>query len=150
VQLLASETKRKFTNPKSVGPPQFQLEEVDEHRSDDGLESLREEIEDSVSEDTRQTEGALQLIPVASNDNQHPHSQRPQKATKMDTPTPLDPVTAREAVAVLTKAKLETMKLAREQAEAVEEMCRRAGTELPPYCFDDLIGKGAYGRVYKG
>lgn len=53
-------------------------------------------------------------------------------------------------MAAITKHKAEAIKLAREQAAAVQEMCRRAKTEVPPYEFEELIGKGAYGRVYKG
>ena len=59
----------------------------------------------------------------------------------------LDPTSA---VAAITKHKAEAIKLAREQGTAVQEMCRRAKTENPPYEFEELIGKGAYGRVYKG
>ncbi|KAJ5960923.1 uncharacterized protein N7479_008073 [Penicillium vulpinum] len=59
----------------------------------------------------------------------------------------LDPSSA---MAAITKHKAEAIKLAREQAVAVQEMCRRAKTEVPPYEFEELIGKGAYGRVYKG
>ncbi|EQL37178.1 STE/STE20/YSK protein kinase [Blastomyces dermatitidis ATCC 26199] len=59
----------------------------------------------------------------------------------------LDPSSAMVA---LTKQKAEAMRLAREQGAAVKEMCRRAKTEMPPYQFEELIGKGAYGRVYKG
>ncbi|PWY71747.1 kinase-like protein [Aspergillus heteromorphus CBS 117.55] len=59
----------------------------------------------------------------------------------------LDPTSA---VAAITKHKAEAMKLAREQSVAVQEMCRRAKTECPPYEFEELIGKGSYGRVYKG
>ncbi|XHG03697.1 hypothetical protein AWENTII_006992 [Aspergillus wentii] len=59
----------------------------------------------------------------------------------------LDPTSA---VAAITKHKAEAMKLAREQAAAVQEMCRRAKTDAPSYEFEELIGKGAYGRVYKG
>lgn len=59
----------------------------------------------------------------------------------------LDPTSA---VAAITKHKAEAIKLAREQAAAVQEMCRRAKTEMPPYEFEELIGKGSYGRVYKG
>ncbi|KAL3461583.1 hypothetical protein BJX64DRAFT_154644 [Aspergillus heterothallicus] len=59
----------------------------------------------------------------------------------------LDPTSA---VAAITKHKAEAIKLAREQGTAVREMCRRAKTETPPYEFEELIGKGAYGRVYKG
>lgn len=54
------------------------------------------------------------------------------------------------AMVAITKQKAEAMKLAREQAAAVQEMCRRAKTDVPPYEFEELIGKGAYGRVYKG
>ncbi|KAL4777349.1 hypothetical protein BDW60DRAFT_221235 [Aspergillus nidulans var. acristatus] len=59
----------------------------------------------------------------------------------------LDPTSA---VAAITKHKAEAIRLAREQGAAVREMCRRAKTETPPYEFEELIGKGAYGRVYKG
>ncbi|GLA64416.1 hypothetical protein AtubIFM54640_006134 [Aspergillus tubingensis] len=54
------------------------------------------------------------------------------------------------AVAALSKHKAEAIKLAREQGVAVREMCRRAKTNTPPYEFEELIGKGSYGRVYKG
>ncbi|RAK96377.1 putative serine/threonine protein kinase [Aspergillus ibericus CBS 121593] len=54
------------------------------------------------------------------------------------------------ALAAITKHKAEAIKLAREQGAAVQEMCRRAKTETPPYEFEELIGKGSYGRVYKG
>ncbi|OAX78506.1 STE/STE20/YSK protein kinase, partial [Emergomyces africanus] len=59
----------------------------------------------------------------------------------------LDPSSAMVA---LTKQKAEAVRLAREQGAAVKEMCRRAKTDMPPYQFEELIGKGAYGRVYKG
>ncbi|THC92107.1 hypothetical protein EYZ11_008433 [Aspergillus tanneri] len=59
----------------------------------------------------------------------------------------LDPTSA---ITAITKHKAEAIKLAREQATAVQEMCRRARTEAPPYEFEELIGKGSYGRVYKG
>jgi serine/threonine protein kinase len=67
----------------------------------------------------------------------------------------MDPRTSRfldpsSAMAAITKHKAEAIKLAREQGVAVQEMCRRAKSEAPPYEFEELIGKGAYGRVYKG
>lgn len=54
------------------------------------------------------------------------------------------------AVAAVTKHKADAIRLAREQGTAVREMCRRAKSDTPPYEFEELIGKGAYGRVYKG
>ncbi|KAL4875096.1 hypothetical protein BJY04DRAFT_224402 [Aspergillus karnatakaensis] len=59
----------------------------------------------------------------------------------------LDPSSA---LAAISRHKAEAIRLAREQGAAVREMCRRAKTEPPPYEFEELIGKGAYGRVYKG
>lgn len=59
----------------------------------------------------------------------------------------LDPSSA---VAAITKHKAEAMKLAREQGVAIKAMCRRAKLEPPSYEFEELIGKGTYGRVYKG
>lgn len=53
-------------------------------------------------------------------------------------------------MAAITRHKAEAIKLAREQQTAVKEMCRRAKSDVPPYEFEELIGKGAYGRVYKG
>ncbi|KAI1999783.1 hypothetical protein LOZ33_006180 [Ophidiomyces ophidiicola] len=66
---------------------------------------------------------------------------------KMDHSRFLDPSSAMMA---LTKQKSEAMRLAREQSAAVVEMCRRAKTDVPQYSFEELIGKGSYGRVYKG
>jgi serine/threonine protein kinase len=59
----------------------------------------------------------------------------------------LDPSSA---MASITKQKADAIRLAKEQAAAVHEMCRRAKSEVPQYEFEELIGKGAYGRVYKG
>lgn len=66
----------------------------------------------------------------------------------------LDPSSALLATSsplmAITRQKSEAMRLAQEQGAAVMEMCRRAQTSAPPYIFEELIGKGAYGRVYKG
>ncbi|OCK77137.1 kinase-like protein [Lepidopterella palustris CBS 459.81] len=45
--------------------------------------------------------------------------------------------------------KFKQMQQAKEMQEIVEERARRSGEELPPYDFLELIGKGAYGRVFK-
>ena len=39
---------------------------------------------------------------------------------------------------------------AKEMAEFVAERAKRGDEEAPPYEFCELIGKGAYGRVFKG
>ena len=38
---------------------------------------------------------------------------------------------------------------AKQQAEAIHEKLRRLGHEIPKFEFLELIGKGAYGRVFK-
>lgn len=35
------------------------------------------------------------------------------------------------------------------QAQVIEE-CKRKGKDPPPYVLEELIGKGSFGRVYKG
>jgi protein-serine/threonine kinase len=47
-----------------------------------------------------------------------------------------------------TKAR--AMQQAKEMELLVAERAKRSGEEPPPYDFFELIGKGAYGRVYKG
>jgi protein-serine/threonine kinase len=42
------------------------------------------------------------------------------------------------------------MQQAKEMELLVAERAKRSGEEPPPYDFFELIGKGAYGRVYKG
>lgn len=74
--------------------------------------------------------------------NNHLANMDPSRASRF-----LDPSSA---VATITRQKAEAIRLAKEQAAAVKEMCRRAKTDVPPYEFEELIGKGAYGRVYKG
>ena len=39
---------------------------------------------------------------------------------------------------------------AKEMQNIVAERAKRSGDEAPPYDFYELIGKGAYGRVFKG
>lgn len=44
----------------------------------------------------------------------------------------------------------EAVRLAEEQQRAVTEKCKRSRQPEPDYTFDELIGKGSFGRVYKG
>ncbi|KAF2682803.1 cell division control protein 15 [Lentithecium fluviatile CBS 122367] len=50
--------------------------------------------------------------------------------------------------AVGTKAR--ALQQAKEMEELVAERAKRTGDEPPPYDFFELIGKGSYGRVFKG
>lgn len=59
----------------------------------------------------------------------------------------LDPVTAQDSV--MTTQKLAAIKIAKEQQQAIHEKLRRNGHDIPKYEFQELIGKGAYGRVFK-
>lgn len=44
----------------------------------------------------------------------------------------------------------EAVRLAEVQQRAVIEKCKRSKESEPDYIFDELIGKGSFGRVYKG
>lgn len=59
----------------------------------------------------------------------------------------LDPASARDSV--MTSQKLAAVKIAKEQEKAIHEKLRRNGHDIPKYEFQELIGKGAYGRVFK-
>ncbi|KAL8733274.1 MAG: hypothetical protein Q9181_003650 [Wetmoreana brouardii] len=59
----------------------------------------------------------------------------------------LAPVAA--AAAVITKQKERTMQIAKEQQQALAARLKRDNLEMPPFEFLELIGKGAFGRVFK-
>lgn len=46
--------------------------------------------------------------------------------------------------------KIRAIEQAKEMEILVAERAKRSGDEPPPYDFFELIGKGAYGRVFKG
>ncbi|KAL9617956.1 MAG: hypothetical protein Q9160_007261, partial [Pyrenula sp. 1 TL-2023] len=58
----------------------------------------------------------------------------------------LDPATA----ATMTEHRREAVRLAKRQEEIVRKRAESSGTNVPEYEFDELIGKGSYGRVYLG
>ena len=49
----------------------------------------------------------------------------------------------------MTRQKAETMRIAQEQQAAITEKLKRNNLTFPKYEFLELIGKGAYGRVFK-
>jgi len=63
-------------------------------------------------------------------------------------PSFLDPSSAMDS-SRKTKQKAEAVKIAKQQETAVHEKLKRSGLEIPKYEFLELIGKGAYGRVFK-
>ncbi|KIX01436.1 uncharacterized protein Z518_09162 [Rhinocladiella mackenziei CBS 650.93] len=50
----------------------------------------------------------------------------------------------------MTAHRREAVRLAEVQQRAVLERCKRSKQPEPDYAFDELIGKGSFGRVYKG
>lgn len=55
-----------------------------------------------------------------------------------------------ESALAMTNHRREAVRLAKDQEASVIEKCKRSGQEMPAYSFNELIGKGSYGRVYKG
>lgn len=56
---------------------------------------------------------------------------------------------AAAASAVVTKQKERTMQIAKEQQQALAARLKKNNLEMPPFEFLELIGKGAFGRVFK-
>ncbi|KAI4229970.1 MAG: hypothetical protein L6R36_000479 [Xanthoria steineri] len=56
---------------------------------------------------------------------------------------------AAPAAASITKAKERTMRIAHEQQQALAARLKKNNLEMPPFEFLELIGKGAFGRVFK-
>ncbi|KAL8811882.1 MAG: hypothetical protein Q9223_007433, partial [Gallowayella weberi] len=56
---------------------------------------------------------------------------------------------AAPAAASITKAKERTMRIAKEQQQALTARLKKNNLEMPPFEFLELIGKGAFGRVFK-
>jgi hypothetical protein len=54
-----------------------------------------------------------------------------------------------ESALAVSHHRREAMRLAKAQETMVIEKCRRSGASIPEYAFDELIGKGSFGRVYK-
>ncbi len=52
--------------------------------------------------------------------------------------------------AMVTGTKARAIQQAKEMETLVAERAKRSGDEPPQYDFYELIGKGAYGRVFKG
>lgn len=59
----------------------------------------------------------------------------------------LTPATA--ASITMTKQKEKTTRIAKEQQEALQARLQKNDMEMPPFEFLELIGKGAFGRVFK-
>lgn len=62
-------------------------------------------------------------------------------------PNFLAPVAASSMV--ITKQKERTMQIAKEQQAALSARLKKNNLEMPPFEFLELIGKGAFGRVFK-
>lgn len=75
---------------------------------------------------------------------------KPLNQSKMDSaqhPSFLEPSSA--AGDTISKQRAETTRIAKEQEKAIHEKLTRNNHEIPKYEFLELIGKGAYGRVFK-
>jgi hypothetical protein len=50
----------------------------------------------------------------------------------------------------MTAVKAKAVEDARIMQAKVSEECKKTGKDPPPYALEELIGKGSFGRVYKG
>lgn len=62
----------------------------------------------------------------------------------------MEPVRLQPTATAMGGTKGRAILQAQEMETLVAERARRSGDEPPPYDFYELIGKGAYGRVFKG
>lgn len=58
-------------------------------------------------------------------------------------------VPAAAASAVVSKQKERTIQIAKQQQQALAARLQKNNLEMPPFEFLELIGKGAFGRVFK-
>lgn len=56
---------------------------------------------------------------------------------------------ARSSLVPTAAGRLKQMREAKEMGKSVRRQADRIGVPLPPYDFLELIGKGAYGKVFK-
>ncbi|KAL8637722.1 MAG: hypothetical protein Q9228_005034, partial [Teloschistes exilis] len=75
-----------------------------------------------------------------------PSHHRQQTSRDMDARF-LAPATA--ASITMTKQKEKTIRIAKEQQQALQARLHKNDMEMPPFEFLELIGKGAFGRVFK-
>jgi hypothetical protein len=76
------------------------------------------------------------------------HRLRPSDSESESDSDAMDRLRPESALAV-SQHRREAIRLAKAQETSVLEKCRRSGASIPEYAFDELIGKGSFGRVYK-
>jgi hypothetical protein len=76
------------------------------------------------------------------------HRLRPSDSESESGSDAMDRLRPESALAV-SQHRREAIRLAKAQETSVIEKCRRSGASIPEYAFDELIGKGSFGRVYK-
>jgi hypothetical protein len=76
------------------------------------------------------------------------HRLRPSDSESESDSDAMDRLRPESALAV-SQHRREAIRLAKAQEASVIEKCRRSGASIPEYAFDELIGKGSFGRVYK-
>lgn len=124
---------------------------TDDHFTEDQFERFSGPGPDSASEPKPDPE-------PEPNSEPNPESERQQEGLDLadsdnmsesgSNPSFLDPSSAIGS-SRKTKQKAEAVKIAKQQETAVHEKLKRNGLDIPKYEFLELIGKGAYGRVFK-
>ncbi|KAI4252312.1 MAG: hypothetical protein LQ352_004363 [Teloschistes flavicans] len=94
-----------------------------------------------ISSDTLNRESPLSQLRFESSSRARQHT-----SSSMDARF-LAPATA--AAITMTKQKEKTIRIAKEQQQALQARLQKNDIEMPPFEFLELIGKGAFGRVFK-
>lgn len=112
---------------------------------------VEEELSASVIAHRKKTLEILESSPEVDNPSPDTRRSKPLRQRrraagsflKMDSLHP-------DSAAAMTAHRREAVRLAEVQQRAVSEKCKRSKQTEPDYAFDELIGKGSFGRVYKG
>lgn len=132
------------------------LRRLPDRRNNDPLPepTLAAEKRSALSAIKSVLETAIKSSPISPRTALFPAAQRP---VNRDRPQVSDPLVHKDTyrsmegkLAVRTEAKAKAVEDARKMQTYVIDECKKSGKDPPPFALEELIGKGSFGRVYKG
>lgn len=138
-------------HPQGDSPTRF----PDRQNDDPLLEgTLAAEKRSTLSVIKSVLETAIKSSPISPRNALFPAAQRPFNRNRRQVSGPLvhkDTFHSMEGkLAVRTEAKAKAVEDARKMQTYVIDECKKSGKDPPPFALEELIGKGSFGRVYKG